>query len=146
MDDEEILHRMEGEWIARRAEVRKLIADAGRPDVLAQYDQNMRDIDTGIAGARSTWHSISPAQRRALTALVNGDGKMQRRNGDSPIYDGNLYGGRFYGPICRLPTVRNLIARELLACEGGAFDPECAVSITERGRFVVEHGPSPVRQ
>jgi hypothetical protein len=33
-------------------------------------------------------------------------------------------------------TIRNLCARDLLAWDGGAF------AVTERGRFVLRHGPA----
>lgn len=40
----------------------------------------------------------------------------------------------------RLDTVRNLAARELVAWDGTAFDPEARAVLSERGRFVVRHG------
>jgi hypothetical protein len=39
-------------------------------------------------------------------------------------------------------TLRNLCARNLMAWDGGAFDPEAVAVITENGRFVYQHRPT----
>lgn len=85
----------------------------------------MREIDTGIYGARNAWASLSPAQRRVLTMAAD---HPQVKRG---------------WPHVAIATLRNLCARDLLAWDGGAFDPEAAAVITERGRFVLRVAPQP---
>lgn len=118
----------------RRAAVRAIVEDLGPPELVARYDRDMRDIDLGITNARSEWHSISPAQRRALLTAAE-HGRLDR------VGKEYRHPKRYqpYRPI-HVATIRNLCARDLLAWDGGAFDPEAAVVVTERGRFVVQHG------
>lgn len=90
----------------------------------------------GIAQARNTWHSISDAQRHALTfASRCRAGRVIRRRG----WYMEMEGARPHRKI-GVRTMRNLCARELMSWDGGAFDPEAAAVITERGLFVLEHG------
>ncbi len=104
---------------------------------LARYDARLRDLDTGITAARNAWHSISTAQQQVLTkALRVRSGRIVRRSIKPSVYvhdGGNVL-------LCRVSTIRNLCAHELLAWDGGAFDPEQAAVITERGRFVATQG------
>ena len=99
------------------------------------------DLRLGITGARSTWHSISSAQRLALQHTADVGGKLVR----SPLRP--CYIGVRLLPqpsrLIRVLTIRNLCARELLAWDGGILDPESAAVITERGLFVLAHGPMP---
>ena len=79
------------------------------------------------------------ALRCVLTLLA--EGRVLRRE----PYSRTRFGA--YGPpadaagvVCGLPTVRALCARELLACDGTATDPERKIVLTERGAFVVKSG------
>lgn len=106
-----------------------------RPDVADRFMQRMRDLDLGLTGARAVWHSISPAQRHALSYIAGHGGRLERH-------------GKAYQPVTgeaprrsiRILTLRPLAERNLIAWDGGAFDPEQAVVLTERGRFVLKHG------
>src|SRR5580658_3016903 len=128
---EDVQHVIETASAESRAEFRSWMlkwaeTNRGVEIALEHYDAAMRDLDSGVMGARSTWHSISPAQQRALrTALEDTvDGKWVRGIGAG------------------VSTIRALCARDLMAWDGGAFDPEAAAVITERGRFVLAHGPT----
>lgn len=102
-----------------------------------KYLATMHDIDTGVHGARRTWHSISNTQRRVLiTVAKTRSGKVVRRFIKPSFYV--LNGG--VDLLCRVATLRNLCARDLMAWDGGAFEPELAAVITERGQFVIRHG------
>lgn len=121
----------------QRARVRQLIVDAGRPDVLADFDRDMRNLDLGITMARSCWHSISVAQQRVLQAM--GEGRYLLRSMKTVTrYD--AVGRGAIMDICRLSTARALCAHELIHVNGGATDPEAEFIITERGSFVLKHG------
>ena len=113
---------LDEKFAADRAAFRAHLADMGAPgaNALRRYDADMQDLDTGITGARAAWHSISPAQRRAL--IESGEGKP---------------------PAARMiSTLRNLASRDLIAWDGVAFAPESKTVITERGQFVLAHGRS----
>lgn len=97
----------------------------------------VRDIDTGVYGARMCWQSISYAQRRALSDAHKHGGRFDRVGKQYRDRDRN----QPYKPVY-VSTVRSLCARELMAWDGGALDPEAAAVVTERGRFVLEHGAS----
>lgn len=105
------------------------------PDQLASYDARMRDIKLGITGARNAWHSISPAQRRALTEAAAYGGRLERIGKEYRHKDRH----QPYRPIY-VATVRAVCAHEFMAWDGGAFDPEGAAVVTERGHFVLKHG------
>lgn len=141
-DYDPILHRMEAESAAKSEAVRQMIIEAGRPDVLAQYDEAMRLNRLGITGARATWHSISAAQRRVLTFMGESKRRLVRSAGTRHFYDAHGE-PHAVGRVTGILTVRNLCSRELLAWDGGAFEPERAAVLTERGRFVLAHGPMP---
>jgi hypothetical protein len=136
-DYDPILQRLEVEDAAKHERVRQVLYEAGRPDLVAELDAKMRDIRTGVAMAQSAWHSISPAQRLALQFAAH-PGCNLRRVGNQYLAAAAIF-RRPERPI-RVPTVRNLCARELLAWNGGAFDPEGAAVITERGLFTLAHG------
>jgi hypothetical protein len=109
-------------------------------DALRRYDARMRNLNTGITGARSAWHSISQVQRTVLLAVLKArPGRIVRRSVKPSIYtlDGQA------ALLCRIATLRNLCERNLLAWDGGAFDPEMAAVVTERGAFVAAHGQLP---
>lgn len=118
--------------------MRPVLAHSMPRQQVYQEDEKMRDIRLGVDGAQGTWHSISPAQRRALVAASQA--KALVRESGSRHWFGSVGEPHAVARVCSLPTARNLIARELLAVDGGAFDPERRLVITERGRFVVKHG------
>ena len=126
---------------AQRAEFRRYLMARGQSaaTALAEHDRRMRDLDLGLTGARNAWHSISPAQRRVLVAAASvRSGRIVRQSIRPSVYvrDGG-------GPkLCGVKTVRPLCSRDLMAWDGGAFDPEQAAVLTERGRFVLAHGRS----
>lgn len=117
-----------------RAEFRTHLAEIGGPDVLAQYDMLMRDIDLGISTARSVWHSISGLQRDVLRSAAEANGRIVRRSFLPSVY--SLDGSPCF--LCRVATVRKLCAHNLFAWDGGIPDPEQAAVVTERGRFVLK--------
>lgn len=108
---------------------------------LEHWEQAMRDHDFGLTGARNSWHSISPAQRRVLEALEPGRELVRLRcprSGYGAVATRSALGS--IKRICRLPTVRNLASRGLLDWDGGALDPEARAVLSDRGRFVLAHG------
>jgi len=107
-------------------------------DALASYDQSMKDVDSGVMGARGTWQSISATQKLVLQNAATYGGRVTKITGSSG-YQLRLANGLL--GIAR-STVRALCDRELMAWDGGAFTPEAAAVITERGRFAVTHGGS----
>lgn len=140
-DYDPLLHRLEAEDAARHERLRQMLYDEGRPDLVAELDAKIRDVRNGIAGAQSTWHSISDAQRRALVHAAAVGGRLVR-SGLRPCYIG-LPLEPLPEKLIRIQTIRNLCSRELLAWDGGAFFAEAAAVITERGLFVLKHGPAP---
>lgn len=89
--------------------------------------------------AVETWGALSQPQRRVVLLLTSRPGRLVRSAGTRHFYD-------FHGEphaesrIAGLLTVRNLERRELLAWDGGAFDPERRAVVTEPAHFVVKHG------
>lgn len=144
--DDELLMRLHRESEASSEKVRAMLREQGREDLLADFDQKMRDIRTGVDGARGCWHALSGKQRFVLRHMAAGRyvaksvSKPQNfhayRNGTEALsgQPGVIRN------VCRLPTMRNLSARELVHVDGGAMDPEAKFVITERGRFVLKHG------
>src|SRR5689334_10700805 len=108
-------------------------------DILARLDaQSERQTELGIDGARGCWHALSDAQRRVLTLL--GDGRWLAYAPASRTRFDALGEPHGLSNVCGAPTLRNLMARELVVWAS----PRKAV-ITERGRFVLKHGPSETR-
>ena len=138
-DEERIIQQIDRESREQRERMRALIAESGNSVALSLYNIDMREIDLGLKSARSCWASISPAQARALA--IAGTGAVLWRKQAYP-----LQYTTFNGPlgvvlrVCSLATARALCAHELLAPDGGAFDPESKFVITERGSFVLHHG------
>lgn len=107
----------------------------GRPDLAERYQERIKSINSGVYGAKACWSALSEAQRCALGVAAS-LGSLARR--------GKEYGfagsKRTWPHPIRVATIRNLCARDLMAWDGGAFDPEAVAVITERGRFVLKHG------
>ena len=112
--------------------------EIGQPGLADSYLAKIKEIDSGIEGARNTWHSLSEPQRAALELACEGV-RFVRRPGRATVFDAER-GGRQQPAGVRYPTIRNLCERDLLAWDGGAFKPGDAAVVTERGRFVVAHG------
>ncbi len=131
---EELMQDIERESRERSRTLREMLYREGRPDLVDEYDKSMKDLALGITTAKNIWHSISEAQRRTLE-IVEPNGVL-RRLGRGGYGVGEWNGLR----VCGASTARNLIARDLLAVDGGVFDPECKLVLTEHARFVLKHG------
>lgn len=131
----DIEHQIEKISRQRRNAVRDILLEKGRPDLVAEFDAKIKRIENGTDGAERTWSALSPAQKRALKLASYGPLRRAKHT--------HQFFGEIIAPRARLSTVRNLIARDLLACDGGAFDPERVLVLTERGRFVLKHGEAP---
>lgn len=59
-------------WQERQRRVRAALREAGRPDLAAELDGQLRDVRLGVAGARALWGALSGPQRSALAALAEG--------------------------------------------------------------------------
>lgn len=144
--NDDILQQIERDSRARHEGVRQLLLSEGRPDLLAGLDNQMRRIALGLDGAGRTWQSISEKQRQVLSIMATGRKLRRSCSGkpSRPRYD--AYGEpHAISDVCDIRTVRNLCARELCHVDGGALDPEKVIVLTERGAFVVKHGPSQPR-
>jgi len=135
--EERLMQHLDRESARTTKVVRQMIYETGRPDLVAEFDQNMKDVASGVARARNIWHSISPAQKRVLARMGDGGNKLQRF--ERGMYDVVNHLGSLETGI-RLATVRSLAARSLLDWNGGAFDPEALAVLSEQGRFVLAHG------
>lgn len=133
---EEILHALEAETRVREERFRETLLAEGGPEALAYYDAKMKEIALGITTARNCWHSISLVQRFALQEAAKYGGRFDRVGKEYRHSRRN----QSYRPIY-LRTVKGLCAHELMAWDGGVPDPEAAAVITERGLFVLKHGP-----
>jgi hypothetical protein len=140
MEDDEILQRIDEDAARKSEAVRAMLIEAGRPDLAVDLDARLRRIRLGIDGAQGQWHAMSNVQRRALQLMS--EGRKLMREPHSDWYHG-IGSPMRVDRICRTPTVRVLISREMVDLEGGAFDPERTVSISERGRFTLKYGPKP---
>ena len=134
-DYDPFLQRLEAEDRIRHQRVRRVILEEAGVSQLAEFDAAMRDVRSGVAQARNIWHSISPAQRRALTAASEHGGRLTREGREYRHRDRH----QPYRPI-HVAILRPLCERNLMAWDGGAFDPEGAAVITEHGLFVLKHG------
>lgn len=109
--------------------------ELNRPDLADRHAAFLRDLDLGIYGARQTWAALTLRQRETLKLVAGWRHPRLVRPNTSPTH--YFRDGTNKPPICQYPTVRNLCERELLAWDGGAFEPWRAAVLTERGRFVV---------
>ncbi|MFP5516804.1 MAG: hypothetical protein ACLGJC_27450 [Alphaproteobacteria bacterium] len=137
--EEDVLHRLEAESRQQTERVRSMLQEEGRPDLVEDLDRRLREIRLGITGARGTWNALTEPQRKVLLILLEGNRRLVRQRHSKHFYE-VIGEPEAVGRVAGLPTIRNLIARELLAPDGGAFDPEAAAVLTERARFVVQHG------
>jgi hypothetical protein len=144
--DDELLQRLDRESLQSAERLRALLRAEGREDLIPEFDQRLKDIRTGVDGARGTWHALSGKQRYTLTAMA--DGRYIARSLMNPrVFHGYRNGTQALSgqpgvmlAICRIGTARALSARELIHVDGGATDPEGKFVITEKGVFVFKHG------
>lgn len=118
MSDDTVFLAIELDSMEREERFRRFMRSEGHVRALAEYNAKMREIRSGVDSAKNIWHSISSAQRRVLREMSKG-----------------------WMPTARLPTMRSLCARDLVAPDGALLDPESKFALTEHGRFVVAHGP-----
>jgi hypothetical protein len=136
-----LMQDLECDSLERLERVRAFLRESGRPDIEAELERVLRDTASGVTSARSTWHSISDAQRRVLILLASGPASLQRIQGTTYAVVSPA-GSRATG--IRRATVRSLALRGLLEWTGGAFDPEASARPTEQMDFVMKHGrPAP---
>lgn len=121
----------------RQAAFVKLLHENGRPDLVADYERDMRSIADGTHGAGSTWYSISKKQRAILRVLERCPFLIRSR--------GNCYDAvsvhKIERGIADLRSLRPLSARGLIHPDGPIFDVEERFALTEHGMFVICHGP-----
>lgn len=131
-DIEQHLDRMSRE---SRKRVRTMIAESGRPDVLAEFDAKMKDIDSGLDGARRTWDALSSTQRALLTALQREGGHVW----NDPDMPSRSYHSRSNGmsSVVRRATVTNLSRRGLLDWGAGSSPAGSVASLSERALFML---------
>lgn len=138
-DSDELLQRLDRDSTKTTEAVKAMLMEAGRPDLAADLERKLRDIRLGIDGAQRTWAALSTPQTNAMKIMA--EGRKLHREPHSTWYVG-IGRPAACGRVCRQPTIRNLIARELVDLEGGAFDPEAIVMLSDKGRFVLKHGPN----
>lgn len=136
---DQIIEIIDHDSAERTRRVRQFLMEEGRPDLLREFDDDMKKLRLGITGAQNCWHSLSAAQRRTIETLAAGRYRLARTLGSINFYDAS---GEPYAlaRVAGLKTVRNLAARELLDWDGTADDPERAAVLSDRGRFVLAHG------
>jgi hypothetical protein len=144
-DGEDVTHVLDMKSADDRARFRAFLMEEEKTnprarDALASFDQSMKDLDTGVSGAQSTWSALSQAQRAVLQEATEGDGRATQDPHNPNRFTMKVRMGCVIA--IRRPTIRALCERELMAWDGGAFNPEAAAVITERGRFAVTHGGS----
>lgn len=105
-----------------------------------QHQATLREIDLGTYGAKATWAALSAQQRRVMW-LVEKHGPRLIRFKKEYIAENVRH--QMHVPIY-VSTIRPLCARDLLAWDGGALDPEAAIVLTERGQFMLRHGQGDV--
>ncbi|MBK3801308.1 hypothetical protein GAY33_19150 [Azospirillum brasilense] len=137
--EEDVLHRLEAESRRQTEGVRAMLLEEGRPDLVEDLDRRLRESRMGITGARATWDALTELQRKVLLILLEGNRRLVRQKHSKHFFDA-IGEPHAVARVAGLPTIRNLIARELLTPDGGTFDPEAAAVLTERARFVVQHG------
>lgn len=131
-DIEHQLDRMSREAQKR---VRALIAESNRPDILAEYDATMRDIELGIYGARATWAALSEVQRDVLRSLRDNGGYIW----PDPRISSRCYHSHSNGMGVRYRdlTIRNLSRRNLLDWEAADTPAGVRAVLSERARFML---------
>lgn len=138
MDEDDILIHFDRIAKRQNEAVRQLLLSEGRPDLCADLDKKLKEIRLGITGAQATWGALSATQRRVLLMMAEGR-FLSKAKHSTDTFD--AYGEPFgIHAVCRAPTVRNLMARELIGWES-----DRKITITEHGRFVLKHGQPPLQ-
>ena len=118
---------------------RLLRNELNRPDLADKYQAKIREIDLVIYGARAIWTTLSVVQKRVLPFMAEAGARL-----------GMMPKSRAYA--IRTPlrtvvwninraTVKTLAAHSLIDWEGDAFQPSSTAMLSDRGRFVLAHGP-----
>lgn len=113
---------------AQKLSVRELIIERGTPEILADYDRQMWDIETGVSGARATWAALSSLQQRIMLAMSH-SGALRRLSPRRAAFASGA-------AECRLPTVAALLARSLIEQDGS----DRRHVLTPHGEFVLKRG------
>jgi hypothetical protein len=129
---------MERQYSRQHEQFCNYLSSLGRQDLIDEYRARIRALDTGMTTARATWHSLTSVQQRVMEALES-RWALCRTNWSKSRYEAIGGTGAIFN-FCGLPTVRKLVSHDLLAWDGGAFDPEARAVLTERGHFVLRHG------
>ena len=122
--------------------VRDILIEGGHKEALADYDKNMWDIETGVMGARATWNALSKTQRKVMVDLENKGvlHRIEKIGADIWACCVPRQDLQFVLGVCKLPTVKNLLARQLLDCQGGPADPLRILHLSAHGEFVLKRG------
>lgn len=135
---DDVLAKIEADSYQKRLAVREVLFEKGRADLVAEFDRQTWEIQSGVSHARSTWGALREPQRAALMALAEGR-RAFRAVGGRAAYDASGGGCAPIGGI-RLATLRALMARNLVQATGSPSDPERRFEITKPGAFVVKRG------
>lgn len=135
---DDVLAKIEADSYQKRLAVREVLFEKGRADLVAEFDRQTWEIQSGVSHARSTWDALSEPQRAALVVLAEGR-RAFRAIGSHTVYDASG-GGRVPIGGIRLATLRALMARKLVQATGSPYDPEKRFEITKPGAFVVKRG------
>lgn len=119
--------------------VREQLRIAGRPDLIDELDRNLKDVRTGVAGARATWAALSLAQKRALAIAGEGNRKFYRAPGSRMWM--NAYGEpEAVDKAATIKGMEALVRRGLMDWHANATTVSNFAAITERGKFVLKNG------
>jgi hypothetical protein len=119
--------------------MRFLVAE-GRKDLAEELRLRLAAVDSGLISVGSIWLALSSHQRAVLVLLAKFRSVRRVRG---CVYEVATTEDRAQPAFpTRLGTIRALGARGLIDWTGGAFDPESSAIISDRGRFVVTHGPA----
>lgn len=137
----DILKRIQAEQHRQHIGVRDMVLEAGRHDLVEEFDRAMWDIETGVAQARGAWSALTEPQRRVMVALDEGRA-MVRCPWSRTTYEAYGGGCDATGKICTLPTVTNLLRRKLIESDNPS-DPMKRLVLSSYGRFVMKRGRAP---
>lgn len=141
-EDDALMQYLEEQCHEQQARTRQFLLEQGRPDLASDLDASLKDVRTGVSGARGTWRALSKVQRDILRTLHDTGHKLVRTPSLRTFYDAVGGNADAISKAAGIRTVRNLCRRELLTCDGTLTDPERRVVLTDHGRFVLRHGNS----
>lgn len=150
MDDREFRLRLQREAYHSRQRTREVIAQSGHPnagEITREFDRKMWEVETGVYQARMAWGSLSETQRRVMIAL--GEGRALSRQKTMPsTYDAVGIGHSgidAISSICRTPTVKYLVRRDMIEADGPT-DQMKRLVLTNRGRLTLKMAEDPNRR